>query len=236
MTATLTAPALASRTRNRAALSAIGMTLWASMIVWPILMLVMAIPFVFVSPEATFEVTMVTGAPQVFLFIMGILTGATYLTVALTSGLTRRSLIEGWALAAVVLGVVTAVIQFVVEGLFDWLWGLTHAVDVTASFDPRALGAMFLVNVVAYLTGVAVHANYRVLMGELGVLGGWLGTLTLIPVLVPLAVAVLATRLGQGAAGVQPGVDIGLGWLWAVLAVVAAAGMVWALLRRIAIR
>ncbi|PFG19221.1 hypothetical protein [Serinibacter salmoneus] len=235
MTATLSAAAATSRARTRAARSAIGMSLWASLIVWPILLVLMLVPLTVVSADTSFTVPMATGAPQVLLFIMGILVGATYLTVSITAGVTRRALIEGWGVAALVLAVVTAVVQVGVEVLVDWQWSTRTAVEFVA-FSPASGVALLLVNVIAFLTGLAVHASYRAFVGGLGTLGGWLGTLALIPLMAPLTVAVVATRLGVDAAGGRPGVGIGLGWLWAVLAAVAAAGMVWALLRRIAIR
>ena len=177
------------------------------------------------------------GSPQVFLFVMGIITGAGMLSIHVVAGGTRASLVRGWLLAAPVIGagfaVLTTVLVVVVGRLttgnpipsWDAMVGIT-------------LGGLVLGTLV-WITGISVNAGYRRW-------GGWRGTLTLPLVLAPVAGAFWGLQRGstsiETVAQESPLLGWGLGvatsplgWLIAV-AMLAVAGLVmWLLVCRISI-
>lgn len=175
------------------------------------------------------------GPPQIFLFVMGIVTAAGYLTIHVASGGTRRSATRGWLLAAPAVGVGFAVVSTVTTALVRWLalvlpgwFGRSEAV---APFADAVAGtaALAILGTTAFLTGIAVNAVYRHL-------GGGRGTLCLPVVVAPLLLG--HWLLVPDLANSSPAAGAGVGWLAWVAAVglvaVAAAGVT-LLLRRIPI-
>ena len=172
------------------------------------------------------------GAPQIFLFVMGIVTGAGFLTIHDPSGGTRRGAIVGWLVAAPVLGVSFAVVNWlfalIVKGAVTAVGGQQESILIYGENEPiTATAALSLIGTVMYLTGFAVFAAYRRW-------GGWLGTLALLVTLAPAAFMVWSFEQGHSVEASFPGVGTsGAGWIGAVLALPLAAGLAHLLLRRI---
>lgn len=130
-------------------------------------------------------------------FAVGIILTAALLRTHLAAGGTRRSLLEGIARGAVVgglvFGVLTVVLGLVEEQVYA---ALDRSYQGAGGFPldsvPGVVAtvvAQTLVIVTYVLVGTAVHGGYRRW-------GPWLGTLAIVPLLVPGALADLASRTG----------------------------------------
>ncbi|MCK0116950.1 hypothetical protein MWU57_07870 [Isoptericola sp. S6320L] len=130
-------------------------------------------------------------------FAVGIILTAALLGTHLAAGGTRRSLVEGFARGAVVgglvFGVLTVVLGLVEEQVYSALdrpyqgaggLPLDSVTGVAAT-----VVAQTLVIVTYVLVGAAVQGGYRRW-------GSWRGTLAVVPLLVPGALADLASRSG----------------------------------------
>ena len=172
------------------------------------------------------------GAPQIFLFVMGIVTGSGFLTVHVLSGGTRRSAVRGWLVAAPVLGVSFAVVNllvgWIVKGAISLVGGEAESTTFYGDGEPiTATAALAVIGTVMYTSGLAVFAAYRRW-------GGWLGTLALLVTLAPASFMSWSFDQGRAVEVAFPGVGTsGLGWVGAVVAIPLAAALVYLLLRRI---
>jgi len=174
------------------------------------------------------------GAPQIFLFVMGLVTGAGLLTIHVAAGGTRRSAVRGWLLAAPAVGATFAVVSILVTALVRWISALTGATPTVGPFSGAApaAAALAVLGTAAFLAGVCANAGYR----RFGAGGG---TLFLPVALAPVVLAYLAPLpdggFGSGATLV-PGAGVAWwGWLLTVPCLAAAAVQTWLLHRRIAI-
>lgn len=178
------------------------------------------------------------GSPQIFLFVMGIVTAAGLLTLHVSAGGTRRSAVRGWLLAAPAVGVTFAVAGLLLTALVRWIasfaadrWGSSVAGYGTPPFEgaPAAALALAILGTATFLTGVAVNAVYRRL-------GGWWGTLALPLVLAPALLAHGALLLGGDTRGGVPGPGTtAAGWLLSLPCLAAAALLMHLLVRRLPI-
>ncbi|MGH3589166.1 MAG: hypothetical protein ACRDQ0_22890, partial [Pseudonocardia sp.] len=131
-------------------------------------------------------------------FTVGIIVTAVLLTVHVAAGGTRRAFLDGVVRAAAVggaaygvLAVLLALAEERLYGAIDRHWQGAAApldVDTPAGAVVTAVGEGLVV-VTYVLVGVAVLAGYRRF-------GAWRGTLLILPLLVPCAIADLATHTG----------------------------------------
>lgn len=208
---------------------AMGMTWAVGVFFWVIYLAIQVVSTFAVARwgEESVDLSISQAAP-VFVFVMGILTPASLLTVHVVSGATRRCAIRGYVAAAAVIGLTFAVAQTLFTLLAGWLAGVA-GIEMDAGSDPLGMVAGLTVAItIAFLTGVAVAAGYRRL-------GGALGTLALPVLLAPAALTFWSTGALRGQVSIGVGVT-GIGWLAALAGLVIAAGVVWLLLRRIPIR
>lgn len=174
------------------------------------------------------------GAPQIFLFVMGLVTGAGLLTIHVTAGGTRRSAVRGWLLAAPAVGATFAVVSVLVTALVRWISALAGSAPAVGPFlgAAPAVAALAVLGTAAFLAGVCGNAGYR----RYGAGGG---TLFLPVAIAPVVLAYVALLPAGGFASdtaVGPGADVAWwGWLLTVPCLAAAAALTWLLHRRIAI-
>lgn len=161
-------------------------------------------------------------------FAVGVIVTASTLTVHVAAGGTRRSLVEGGLRAAAVAGPVLAVLGLLLTlaeratyaRLGRYWQGPAAAlgVDTPTGIVVQVVGEALVV-VTYLLVGVAVVAGYRRL-------GAWRGTLLVVPLLVPCALADLATRTGLFALPLRGGYDdVALGVVGTVGGALVAAAL-----------
>jgi hypothetical protein len=130
-------------------------------------------------------------------FAVGVIATSAILTIHVAAGGTRRALAAGVVRGAVpgaaVFGLLAATVMLGEQRLYGalgrpWTGAGPYAVDTAPGFATTALGETLVV-VTYVLVGAAMAAAYRRS-------GPWLGTALIVPLLVPAAVAELATRTG----------------------------------------
>jgi hypothetical protein len=139
------------------------------------------------------------GGPARWLaFAVGIVAAAALLTLHVAAGGTRRAFVDGVARAALVggavFGVLAVLLSLTEERLYaavdrPWQGAVAPADPGTPAGALVAAAGEALVVVTYVLVGVGVLAGYRRH-------GAWRGTLLIVPLLVPAALADLATRTG----------------------------------------
>lgn len=161
-------------------------------------------------------------------FAVGVVVTAGTLTVHVAAGGTRRSFVDGGLRAAAVAGPVLAVLgvlltlaERAVYAELGRYWqgpAAPLAVDTPTGIVVQVVGEALVV-VTYLLVGVAVVAGYRRL-------GAWRGTLLVVPLLVPCALADVATRTGLFAIGLRGGYDdVALGVVATVGGALVAAAL-----------
>lgn len=203
---------------------AIGIVFW---VIYIAIQLVATLAVGLWGEERGVSISIGQAAP-VYVFVMGIITVASLLSVHVISGGTRRSAIRGYLAASLLIGVTFAVTQTLFTMLAAWLAGVA-GLEVEASPEPLSLVAGLTIAIAAgYLSGLCVAAGYRRL-------GGSVGTLVLPVWLAPGAGALWLL----GALGGDGLIGFGIGatrWLAALGCLLIGAVMVWLLLRRLPIR
>ena len=172
-----------------------GLVYWAI-----VLVAVVAVPFV-VDRFGAVEVSIVWFARQSgiwFPFSVLIGVAATYPTVHVASGMTRRAYVRGALLAAVVLGTAFALVMSLLleverawYGAMGWGWRLQDGWFAPDEGFGTVLLAYVATFVVANLSGVLVGTVY-------GAAGGWWGTLTLPLTVGPVFVVIALVDAGAG--------------------------------------
>ncbi|MEU2199137.1 hypothetical protein [Isoptericola sp. NPDC019482] len=161
-------------------------------------------------------------------FAVGVVVTAGTLTVHVAAGGTRRSFVDGGLRAAAVAGPVLAVLGLLLTfaeratyARLDRYWqGPAAALDVDTptGIVVQVVGETLVV-VTYLLVGVAVVAGYRRL-------GAWRGTLLVLPLLAPAALADVATRTGLFALWLRGGYDdVAVGVVCAVGGALVAAAL-----------
>ncbi|CAM3621044.1 hypothetical protein [Isoptericola cucumis] len=159
-------------------------------------------------------------------FAVGLITTAVLLTAHVAAGGTRRSYRDGVLQAAAVVGVVFGVLFVLLsvaeERLYsaiDRTWQGSAGpldLDTPVGLAVTAVGEGLVV-VTYVVVGVAIQAGYRTF-------GAWRGTLLIVPLLVPCAIADVATRTGLAGLPLRGGYDdVALGVLGTVVGGAAAA-------------
>lgn len=179
------------------------------------------------------------GAPQVFLFVMGIITGSGFLDVHVAAGATRRSAWRGWVLAAPAVGIAFAAVGLLTTALARLVAAAivpdqAAAAGAHGPFDDAlpVAAALAVLGATAFLVGIAVNLVYRHL-------GGGLGTLALPVALAPVVLAHVVLLQGGASTpdgGSVPGVGTSpLGWSLAVVCLALTPPLLHVLLRRLPI-
>ncbi|MFD6176059.1 MULTISPECIES: hypothetical protein [unclassified Isoptericola] len=161
-------------------------------------------------------------------FAVGVLTTASTLTVHVAAGGTRRSVLEGGLRAAVVAGPVFGVLavaltlaeKSVYADLGRYWQGPSAplGVDTVTGVVVQVVGESLVV-VTYLLVGTAVIAGFRRA-------GMWRGALLVLPLLVPAALADLATRTGLFGLPLRGGYDsVAVGAVATVVGTVVAAAL-----------
>lgn len=210
----------------------IGLWLWAIFTAVQILVTVLLARFLDQGDGNVVISIGPVGAPQIFLFVMGLVTGAGLLTIHVAAGGTRRSAVRGWLLAAPAAGATFAVVSVLVTALVRWIAALTGSAPAVGPFAGAApaVAALAVLGTAAFLAGVCANAGFRRF-------GAGRGTLFLPVALCPVVLAYLALLPAGGfASGTGPGAGVAWwGWLLTVPCLAAAAGLTWLLHRRIPI-
>lgn len=224
----------ATRRRYLRALAFAGVGFWAG---WAALVLTLPVIVERWGGEADGLVHDAAGGPVRWVALgVGVLTTATTLTLHVAAGGTRRSVVEGGLRAALiagpVLGVLAAALALAERAVYADLgryWQGTAAplgVDTVTGVVVLVVGESLVV-VTYLLVGTAVIAGFRRA-------GMWRGALLVLPLLVPAALADLATRTGLFGLPLRGGYDsvavgvvatVGGTLLAAALAAVVAARM-----------
>lgn len=142
-------------------------------------------------------------------FAVGLITTAVFLTVHVAAGGTRRSYRDGVLQAAVLAAAVFVVLSVLLSVAEERLYaaidrpyqGNAGPLDLDGPVGLIVTGAgEGLVLVTYVLVGVAIQAGYRTV-------GAWRGTLLVLPLLVPAAIADVATRTGLAGLPLRDGYD-----------------------------
>ncbi|MGF0118185.1 hypothetical protein ACQFYA_17970 [Promicromonospora sp. Marseille-Q5078] len=231
------APALASARAHRAATRAArrrflraifvaGIWFWAA---WALLVLSLPLIVDRWGGEADGLTYDAAGGPVRWVaFAVGIVVTAGTLTVHVAAGGTRRSFVDGAlraaAVAGPVLGALVVLLTLAERGVYAQLgrsWQGPSAplgVDTPTGVVVQVVGEALVV-VTYLLVGVAVAAGYRRA-------GAWRGTLLVLPLLVPCALADLATRTGVFSIPLRGGYDdVALGVVGTVGGTLLAAAL-----------
>ncbi|MFC7877963.1 hypothetical protein [Isoptericola sp. NPDC057391] len=222
-----------ARRRFLRALLLAGLWFWAG---WALLVLCLPVIVERWGGEADGLTYDAAGGPVRWVaFAVGVVVTAGTLTVHVAAGGTRRSFVDGGLRAAAVAGPVLAVLgvlltlgeRAVYERLGRYWQGPSAALGVDSPTGIVVQVAGEALVVVTYLlVGVAVVAGYRRL-------GAWRGTLLVLPLLVPAALADVATRTGLFALGLRGGYDdVVLGVVGTVGGALAAAALATAVASR----
>ncbi|SKC40785.1 hypothetical protein [Krasilnikoviella flava] len=161
-------------------------------------------------------------------FAVGVIVTVGTLTVHVAAGGTRRSFVEGGLRAAAitgpVLGALAVALTFAERAVYadlDRYWQGPAAplgIDSPTGVVVQVVGEALVV-VTYLLVGIAVVAGYRRA-------GAWRGSLLVVPLLVPCALADLATRTGLFGIPLRGGYDdVALGVVGAVGGTLVAAAL-----------
>jgi len=197
----------AARRRFLRALFVAGAWFWAC---WAVLVLSLPVIVDRWGGEAEGLTYDAAGGPVRWVaFAVGAVVTAGTLTVHVAAGGTRRSFVEGGlraaAVAGPVLGALVVLLTLAERGVYqalDRYWQGPAAplgVDSPTGVAVQVVGEALVV-VTYLLVGIAVVAGYRRA-------GPWRGTLLVLPLLVPCALADLATRTGVFGIPLRGGYD-----------------------------
>lgn len=223
----------AARRRFLRAIFVAGIWFWAA---WALLVLSLPLIVERWGGEADGLTYDAAGGPVRWVaFAVGAVVTAGTLTVHVAAGGTRRSFVDGAlraaAVAGPVLGALVVVLTLAERGVYaalDRYWQGPSAplgVDTPTGVVVQVVGEALVV-VTYLLVGVAVVAGYRRL-------GAWRGTLLVVPLLVPCALADLATRTGVFGIPLRGGYDdVVLGVVGTVGGTLVAAALAAAVARR----